>query len=147
MTKTELKPLYTEAAARARVAPTASELAVWMSQLGHGDIRDLKVAIDAHFAKSQWMPKEGELKPLMEQARQARESAGIVPRSTYARWKCGECGVERGGYIEASDYRARHCKGIKHVDALGIRAPGPQMAEIFRQDNFKTGNRAVSDAA
>lgn len=144
MKKSELKPLYVDACIRGRVKPNGSEEAVWFSAFGHGDIRDLKAAIDAHFEKSSWMPKESELKPLMEQARQVRITAGVAVRSTYARWKCPECGIERGDFIETSDHRARKCNGMRHTDGRGIRVPGPEMTEIFRQDNFQTGNRAVA---
>lgn len=148
MTKPEVKSLYTEAAVRARCAPNASELAIWVSQLGAADIRDLKAAIDAHFEKSSWMPKESELKPLMEQARQARTAAGYALRSTYVRWQCPDHpAVIVAGFVEPLDFRARRCpKAIRdtnHPD--GPVRCAAKMNEIFRQNNFETGNRSVAD--
>lgn len=145
MTKSELKPLYTDACIRARCAPNASELAVWYSQLGEADIRDLKAAIDAHFAKSQWMPKEGELKPLVEQARRARCSAS-TGRTTYARFRCPDCGTVTGGFVEALDFRVRRCRGIPRDRATGSRICGGRMDEIFREENFRTGNGQDSES-
>ena len=144
MKKSELKPVYVDACIRARTKPAGSEEAVWYSQLGDGDIRDLKAAIDAHFEKSQWMPKESELKPLIEQARRARCSAS-TGRTTYARFECPDCGIVTGGFIEALDFRVRRCRGIPKDRATGSRICGGRMDEIFRQDNFETGNRSVAD--
>lgn len=149
MTKTDLKPLYAEAAARARSTPSGSELAVWFSFLGHLDIRDLKLAIDEHFSKSQWMPKESELKPLAEQARRSRhsQSSGLT---TYVRWRCPDHGIIFGNFVDASDFRSRRCRKQicdAHPNADGIVICGALMTEISREDNFKTGNGNVTRTA
>jgi hypothetical protein len=149
MTKTELKPLYAEAAARARSTPSASELAVWFSYLGNLDIRDLKSAIDEHFAKSQWMPKESELKPLAEQARRSRSSQSSG-RTTYARWRCPDHGIIVGDFIVPTDHKSRRCRKKTPDTRPNVYGPvicGALMHEIFREDNFTTGIDAVSSAA
>ena len=96
MMKSELKPLYVEAAARARCKPVSSEEAVWFSQLGFGDIRDLKTAIDRHFEKSSWMPKESELKPLMAAAQHERLQATAKPSEYFQQQVCPKCGDVKG---------------------------------------------------
>jgi hypothetical protein len=143
MTKTELKPLYAEAAARSRATPSGSELAVWFSYLGHLDIRDLKLAIDDHFAKSQWMPKESELRPLAEQAKRGRMTQSNS-KTTYARWECPtHRGVIVGDFIEASDRWPRRCPKVI-LESVGTENGkticAARMTEIFREDNFATGN-------
>lgn len=142
MTKPELKTLYVEACARARTKPSQSEEAVWFSKLGSLDIADLSAAIDAHFDKSQWMPKESELRPLADQARRGRFTLANG-KTTYARWRCPvHPGVIVGAFIEPNDYRAHRCPkaldGKRNQDGPVIC--GAKMHEIFREDNFATGN-------
>ena len=150
MTKAELKTLYVEAAARARVAPNLSEETVWFSKLGALDIADLKAAIDAHFDKSHWMPKESELRPLAEQAKRGRFVQANA-KTTYARWQCPEHpAIVVGGFIEPNDYRARRCpKAISHKkrNPDGAVICAAKMHEIFRENSFATGNTQAKDEA
>ena len=142
MTKPELKTLYVEACARARTKPSQSEEAVWYSKLGHLDIADLSSAIDSHFNKSQWMPKESELRPLADQAKRGRFTLANA-KTTYARWRCPiHRGVILAGFIEPQDRWIRRCPkaldGQRNQDGPVICAS--QMDEIFRENNFETGN-------
>jgi hypothetical protein len=143
MTKSELKPLYVEASARARTKPSQSEEAVWYSKLGQFDIADLSAAIDAHFAKSHWMPKESELRPLAEQAKRGRFTQANA-KTTYARWQCPiHPAIIVGGFVEPNDYRARRCP--KQISDKQRNPDGPvicaeKMVPIFREDDFQTGN-------
>jgi hypothetical protein len=122
MTRTELKPLYVEAATRARVKPNSSEEAVWMSQIGHADIRDLKAAIDAHFTRSTWMPKESELRPLVEQARQSRIARNRAPHQLSA-WKCCNCGA--GVTSFQPGFTPKSCAGVYRGPDRGGDANAP----------------------
>jgi hypothetical protein len=109
MTKSELKPLYVEACTRARATPQKSEEAVWFSCIGYADIRDLKAAIDVHFDKSQWMPKEGELKPLIEKARHARQVQTFDKTQRLVRWQCPACKMQICGFPSRGDSLERRC--------------------------------------
>lgn len=109
MTRSEVATIYTEAATRARAEPSKSELAVWSSTLGHADIRDLKAAIDAHFEQSKWMPKESELRPLVEQSRQARIAKDRAPVQLSA-WRCREC--KAGVTSFELGFSPKRCRGI-----------------------------------
>ena len=148
MTKPELKTLYVEAAARARVAPNLSEEAVWFSKLGALDIADLKAAIDAHFDKSHWMPKESELRPLAENAKRGRMIQANAS-TTYARWRCPvHPAVVVGAFIEPTDFRKRRCpKSIndKRRNPDGAVICAAKMDEIWREDNFSSGNKTVRE--
>lgn len=145
MTKPELKSLYVDAAIRARIKPSQSEEAVWFSKLGHFDIVDLKAAIDAHFDKTTWMPKEGELRNLAEQAKRGRVLQSNS-RTTYARWQCPDHpGIVVGGFVDQYDFKPRRCpkamRDPNHPDGPVIC--GAKMNEIFRENNFTTGNSSA----
>ena len=130
MTKAEIKPRYTEAAARARCKPTESELAVWYSQLGHGDIRDLRTAINRHFEKITWMPRESELKPLMEAARNERESAQREPEEMSA-WRCTDCKTAITSF--RIGFFPRQCSGlISHGPNRGKACLGTTFNLMYR---------------
>lgn len=148
MTKAEMKPLYVDACVRARTKPNQSEEAVWYSKLGFLDIADLKSAIDAHFNKSHWMPKESELRPLADQAKRGRMTLSNA-KTTYARWRCPDHpAVIVGDYIEPSDYRARRCpKALDgHRNGDGAVICGAAMVQFFREDGFQTGNTRAKEA-
>jgi hypothetical protein len=132
MTRAELKPIYVEAAARARTKPQRSEEDVWLKTLEYAHPHDLKAAIDTHFQRSHWMPKESELRPLVEQARSSREVRNSA-ETLLARWECGECRATRCGFIPPSDHQPRRCFGIprKGVYEYGELC-GAAMREIVR---------------
>ncbi len=101
MTRAELKPLYVEATTRARTKPQRSEEDAWLKTLEYADSRDLRTAIDVHFQRSQWMPKESELRPLIEQAQRSR-AIQLSAAKDFVAWRCESCKLTRSGFSIAA---------------------------------------------
>jgi hypothetical protein len=132
VTRAELKELYVQAAIRARAKPQRSEEDLWLKEFEHADPRDLKAAIDAQFQKSHWMPKESELRPLVEQARHSRELRNSE-ETVLARWECQKCRVTRSGFILPADHRPRSCHGVPRQDHYEPGGGcGGAMNEVYR---------------
>ena len=114
MTRAELKPLYVEATIRARVKPQRSEEDMWFKQLEYASARDLQTAINAWFdGGSKWMPKENEIKPLVEQAERKRMVEATTTKEL-VRWKCPTCKLPACGMLDPVDFKTRNCPRCGH---------------------------------
>ena len=89
MKPAQLKELYVEACRARRVVPQDAEYRDWKETLGDFSKDDVARAIRLWFedpVEGKWLPKAGQLKPLVEREERLRE---VKSRVDY----CGECAL------------------------------------------------------
>ncbi len=69
-------------------------------------------------------------------------------KTTLVRFQCPECLYTCSGFTMPDDHRERRCMGFpRDKKTIDDTICGALMLEIFREDNFKTGNKAVGAEA
>ena len=146
MKRTDLESVYAMACAAKGFKPNDDQFRLWWKILHDIERSDLESAMIEWFTAHIEFPMPADLLPLVRKGSRV-QAAIATTRTTYARWKCPECGIYQSGFIAPEDERPRRCNGIPTQRTDGGRICGALMVEVFREDNFTTGNKYKSEVA